>query len=185
MHRFRSLIKVTAPAQGFRSSISKSFPRYMATVATHDNMPSTIRPSYSRKLTTTSGDYDLSYTPDVRKTLGTYGLTPPAVESYDVQMDRCESEHYRPIECNCSYSHRPPPPGHEADAPREIPVPRPPPGHQRTPLLQTPQREHQGLHPASNLCTRKTDMHIGIDSSHLHPDCRRSLLTMARDLDTT
>ena len=53
-------------------------------------MPSAIRPSFPRQLTTTSGDYDLSYTPDVRKSLGTYGLTPPAVESYDVQAERCE-----------------------------------------------------------------------------------------------
>lgn len=65
----------------------------MATVATH-NMPSATRPSYARKLTTTSGDYDMSYTPDVRRSLGTYGLTPPAVESYDVQTDRCELDHY-------------------------------------------------------------------------------------------
>ncbi|KAH8634349.1 NADP-dependent malic enzyme [Alternaria alternata] len=89
MQRFRSLIKVTAPAQGLRSSIQKPpFVRYMATVAT-DNMPSAIRPNMARQLSTTSGDYDLSYTPDVRRTLGTYGLTPPAVESYDVQSERC------------------------------------------------------------------------------------------------
>jgi hypothetical protein len=29
------------------------------------------------------------------------------------------------------------------------------------------------------------DTYIGIDPSHLHPDRRRSLRTMARDLDTT
>ena len=61
----------------------------MATVA-NDNMPSSTRPTMARQLTTTSGDYDLSYTPDVRKTLGTYGLTPPAVESYDIQSERCK-----------------------------------------------------------------------------------------------
>lgn len=93
MHRFRSLIKLTAPAQAFRSSIPKPSLRYMATVATH-NMPSATRPSYARKLTTTSGDYDMSYTPDVRRSLGTYGLTPPAVESYDVQTDRCELHYH-------------------------------------------------------------------------------------------
>jgi malate dehydrogenase (oxaloacetate-decarboxylating)(NADP+) len=60
----------------------------MATVA-NDNMPSAVKPSLARQLSTTSGDYDLSYTPDVRKTLGTYGLTPPAVESYDIQSERC------------------------------------------------------------------------------------------------
>ena len=62
----------------------------MATVAVQ-NMPSATRPNLPRQLSTTSGDYDLSYTPDVRKNLGTYGLTPPAVESYDVQTERCES----------------------------------------------------------------------------------------------
>lgn len=64
----------------------------MATVAVQ-NMPSATRPNLPRQLSTTSGDYDLSYTPDVRKNLGTYGLTPPAVESYDVQTERCESVH--------------------------------------------------------------------------------------------
>ncbi|KAF2876726.1 hypothetical protein BDV95DRAFT_674583 [Massariosphaeria phaeospora] len=42
-----------------------------------------------RQLSTTSGDYDSSNPPDVRKYLGTYGLTPPAVESFDVQAQRC------------------------------------------------------------------------------------------------
>ncbi|KAF2631555.1 hypothetical protein BU25DRAFT_407211 [Macroventuria anomochaeta] len=43
----------------------------------------------TRQLTTTSGDFCLSNSPDVRKHLGTYGLTPPAVESFDVQAQRC------------------------------------------------------------------------------------------------
>ena len=88
MHRFRPLIKVTAPAQGLRFPIQKPNLRYMATVSTH-NMPSAIRPAMPRQLSTTSGDYDLSYTPDVRRSLGTYGLLPPAVESYDTQTERC------------------------------------------------------------------------------------------------
>jgi len=37
-----------------------------------------------------SGDYDLSNPPEVRKYLGTYGLTPPSVENYEVQAQRCE-----------------------------------------------------------------------------------------------
>jgi malate dehydrogenase (oxaloacetate-decarboxylating)(NADP+) len=91
MLRFRSLIKVTVPFQGLRSSNqTPRLIRYMATIA-NDNMSSTQRPSIPRQLSTTSGDYDLSYSPDVRKTLGTYGLTPPAVESYEVQTQRCES----------------------------------------------------------------------------------------------
>jgi malate dehydrogenase (oxaloacetate-decarboxylating)(NADP+) len=36
-----------------------------------------------------SGDYDTSNPPDVRKYLKTYGLTPPAIESYEVQAQRC------------------------------------------------------------------------------------------------
>jgi malate dehydrogenase (oxaloacetate-decarboxylating)(NADP+) len=64
----------------------------MATIA-NENMSSTNRPSFARQLTTTSGDYDLSYSPDVRRNLGTYGLTPPAVESYEVQAQRCKSTH--------------------------------------------------------------------------------------------
>ncbi|KZM22301.1 Malate dehydrogenase (oxaloacetate-decarboxylating) (NADP(+)) [Ascochyta rabiei] len=49
----------------------------------------TQRPVATRQLTTTSGDFCQSNSPDVRKHLGTYGLTPPAVESYDVQAQRC------------------------------------------------------------------------------------------------
>lgn len=67
----------------------------MATIA-NDTMPSATRPNMARQLSTTSGDYDLSYTPDVRRTLGTYGLTPPAVESYDIQSERCMSNTDRP-----------------------------------------------------------------------------------------
>ncbi|XPS74556.1 Malate dehydrogenase (oxaloacetate-decarboxylating) (NADP(+)) [Ascochyta lentis] len=49
----------------------------------------TQRPVATRQLTTTSGDFCQSNSPDVRKHLGTYGLTPPAVESFDVQAQRC------------------------------------------------------------------------------------------------
>jgi malate dehydrogenase (oxaloacetate-decarboxylating)(NADP+) len=42
-----------------------------------------------RQLSTASGDYDTSNPPDVRKYLKTYGLTPPAIESYEVQAQRC------------------------------------------------------------------------------------------------
>ncbi|KAF1350279.1 NADP-dependent malic enzyme [Lizonia empirigonia] len=49
----------------------------------------TQRPVATRQLTTTSGDFCSSNPPDVRKHLGTYGLTPPAVESFDTQAQRC------------------------------------------------------------------------------------------------
>ncbi|KAF2478062.1 uncharacterized protein BDR25DRAFT_308884 [Lindgomyces ingoldianus] len=42
-----------------------------------------------RQLSTTSGDYCTSNPPDVRQYLRTYGLTPPAVESFEVQAQRC------------------------------------------------------------------------------------------------
>jgi malate dehydrogenase (oxaloacetate-decarboxylating)(NADP+) len=51
------------------------------TTQTHDSAP--------RHLTTTSGDYSQSNSPAVRKYLGLYGLTPPNVESYEVQAQRC------------------------------------------------------------------------------------------------
>jgi len=61
----------------------------MASVAP-DAMPAQTRPNLpSRQLSTTSGDYSSSYSQDTRKFLGTYGLTPPAVESYEVQSQRC------------------------------------------------------------------------------------------------
>lgn len=37
-----------------------------------------------------NGDYDMANTAEVRKYLKTYGLTPPAVESHEVQAQRCE-----------------------------------------------------------------------------------------------
>ncbi|KAF1931776.1 NADP-dependent malic enzyme [Didymella exigua CBS 183.55] len=49
----------------------------------------TQRPLATRQLTTTSGDFCQSNTPDVRKYLGTYGLHPPAIESFEVQAQRC------------------------------------------------------------------------------------------------
>ncbi|PVI07500.1 hypothetical protein DM02DRAFT_648981 [Periconia macrospinosa] len=43
----------------------------------------------TRQLSTTNGDYDMANPPELRKYLGTYGLTPPAVEDYEVQAQRC------------------------------------------------------------------------------------------------
>ncbi|KAF4536620.1 NADP-dependent malic enzyme [Lasiodiplodia theobromae] len=43
----------------------------------------------TRHLTTTSGDYDTSYPPEARRYLRTYGLTPPARETYEIQAQRC------------------------------------------------------------------------------------------------
>ncbi|KAF2839481.1 hypothetical protein M501DRAFT_1002906 [Patellaria atrata CBS 101060] len=43
----------------------------------------------TRQLSTTSGDYDNSNPHEVRKYLRTYGLTPPVVESFEVQAQRC------------------------------------------------------------------------------------------------
>lgn len=37
-----------------------------------------------------SGDYDSSYPVEVRKYIHTYGLTPPNVETYEIQAKRCE-----------------------------------------------------------------------------------------------
>ncbi|KAF2268550.1 hypothetical protein CC78DRAFT_540819 [Lojkania enalia] len=42
-----------------------------------------------RHLSTTSGDYCTSNPPEVRRYLKTYGLTPPAIESFEVQTQRC------------------------------------------------------------------------------------------------
>jgi len=42
-----------------------------------------------RHIPTSSGDYDSSYSPAVRQYLRTYGLTPPNVESFEVQAQRC------------------------------------------------------------------------------------------------
>ncbi|KAF2753780.1 hypothetical protein EJ05DRAFT_494806 [Pseudovirgaria hyperparasitica] len=42
-----------------------------------------------RQLSTTSGDYDTANPPEVRRYLRTYGLTPPNVETYETQAQRC------------------------------------------------------------------------------------------------
>lgn len=36
-----------------------------------------------------TGDYDNSLSLEARKTRKTYGFVPPAVESYETQIDRC------------------------------------------------------------------------------------------------
>ncbi|KAJ8114409.1 hypothetical protein OPT61_g3708 [Boeremia exigua] len=64
----------------------------MASVASQmaQSDSTTQRPTMaSRQLTTTSGDFCSANTPNVRKHLGTYGLHPPAVESFDTQAQRC------------------------------------------------------------------------------------------------
>jgi malate dehydrogenase (oxaloacetate-decarboxylating)(NADP+) len=43
----------------------------------------------TRHLSTTSGDYDTANPLEVRKYLRTYGLTPPGVESFEIQAQRC------------------------------------------------------------------------------------------------
>ncbi|KAF2147389.1 uncharacterized protein K452DRAFT_304236 [Aplosporella prunicola CBS 121167] len=56
----------------------------------HANVARQPAPSMaSRHITTSSGDYDTSNSPEVRRYLRTYGLTPPAVESYKTQAQRC------------------------------------------------------------------------------------------------
>ncbi|OCK82802.1 hypothetical protein K432DRAFT_402607 [Lepidopterella palustris CBS 459.81] len=49
----------------------------------------TLTSSPSRHISTTNGDYDTANPPEVRKYLRTYGLIPPAIESYETQAQRC------------------------------------------------------------------------------------------------
>jgi len=61
----------------------------MASVASEMAQSTSTTQGSTRQLTTTSGDFCTANTPDVRKHLGTYGLHPPAVESFDTQAQRC------------------------------------------------------------------------------------------------
>lgn len=61
--------------------------RSLASLATMSSKQPSNLPS--RHLTTTSGDFCTANPPEVRKHLRTYGLTPPNVESYEVQSQRC------------------------------------------------------------------------------------------------
>lgn len=62
----------------------------MATIAQMSPQPVQSRPELGpRQLSTASGDFDTANPPEVRRYLKTYGLTPPATESYDVQAQRC------------------------------------------------------------------------------------------------
>jgi hypothetical protein len=83
--------------------------------------PTTQTPdSAPRHLTTTSGDYSQSNSPAVRKYLGLYGLTPPNVESYEVQAQRCTSPpsttHSGARHAHAHTPRRPPTSGNEAHA---------------------------------------------------------------------
>ncbi|KAK5004618.1 hypothetical protein LTR28_008671, partial [Elasticomyces elasticus] len=42
----------------------------------------------ARQVVHTNGDLDTSNSIEARKFMGTYGLTPPAVEDFDTQMSR-------------------------------------------------------------------------------------------------
>lgn len=50
-----------------------------------------------------SGDYDTSYPPEARRYLRTYGLTPPARETYEIQAQRCKTL----PNCSCDSSENP------------------------------------------------------------------------------
>jgi malate dehydrogenase (oxaloacetate-decarboxylating)(NADP+) len=66
--------------------------RHLATMATpspHANVKQSQHSQSTRHMTTTGGDFDTAYPVEVRKYLRTYGLTPPAVESYETQAQRC------------------------------------------------------------------------------------------------
>ena len=58
-----------------------------------------VRPLQWLTIFRSNGDYDMANTAEVRKYLKTYGLTPPAVESHEVQAQRCEY-------CQCGSSDR-------------------------------------------------------------------------------
>ncbi|KAF2436093.1 hypothetical protein EJ08DRAFT_691980 [Tothia fuscella] len=53
------------------------------------NVKQSSHPLSTRHITTTGGDFDTAYPVEVKKYLRTYGLTPPAVESYETQAKRC------------------------------------------------------------------------------------------------
>jgi malate dehydrogenase (oxaloacetate-decarboxylating)(NADP+) len=51
-------------------------------------------PSAKESNTASSAHFDTSLPIPVRKYLQTYGLTPPRVESYEVQKKRCQPQRY-------------------------------------------------------------------------------------------
>ncbi|KAL1633327.1 hypothetical protein SLS56_002960 [Neofusicoccum ribis] len=55
----------------------------------HANIKQSQHVVPTRHITTTNGDFDSSYPPEARRYLHTYGLTPPAVESFEIQAQRC------------------------------------------------------------------------------------------------
>ncbi|OCL08885.1 hypothetical protein AOQ84DRAFT_354268 [Glonium stellatum] len=55
----------------------------------HANIKQSQHHVSSKPISTTSGDYDTANSLEVRKYLRTYGLTPPVVESFEVQAQRC------------------------------------------------------------------------------------------------
>jgi hypothetical protein len=119
MQRLSPLIKAAGvPPSRLQTSFRNTrFARSLASVAIDSKMPSAARPNLPpRQLSTTSGDFDSSNSPDIRRQLGTYGLTPPAVESFEVQSERCQYSIAlsAPAGTYYSYIDRPQTPGHEA-----------------------------------------------------------------------
>ncbi|KAK4945221.1 hypothetical protein LTR66_014415, partial [Elasticomyces elasticus] len=53
------------------------------------NIKMTQKSHPARQVVHTNGDLDTSNSIEARKFMGTYGLTPPAVEDFDTQMSRC------------------------------------------------------------------------------------------------
>ncbi|KAI9812563.1 MAG: hypothetical protein M1827_004552 [Pycnora praestabilis] len=53
------------------------------------NFGQSYAPMHSKATPPLSSDYDTSHSTAVRKHLGTYGLTPPSVESFETQARRC------------------------------------------------------------------------------------------------
>ncbi|EAT89864.2 hypothetical protein SNOG_03133 [Parastagonospora nodorum SN15] len=91
MQRLSPLLKAAVPQSRLQKPFRAfTYTRSLASVANHNTMPSSARPNLPpRQLSTTSGDYDLSNNSDLRRQLGTYGLTPPAVETFEIQSQRC------------------------------------------------------------------------------------------------
>jgi malate dehydrogenase (oxaloacetate-decarboxylating)(NADP+) len=88
-------IKARPPFQNLFSISIASTTRPFRTMASlelaqpHANIKQSQHHVPSKPISTMSGDYDTANSLEVRKYLRTYGLTPPVVESFETQAQRC------------------------------------------------------------------------------------------------
>lgn len=146
-----------------------------------------LTPNRSHQPDPTS-DFDTSLPLEVRKYLGTYGLTPPAVESFDTQAKRCTSQCGPQAHGDTKIPyHRPPTARHEAQSSRKVPISHASQGYERPSFLSSAGGKHQSPFEHELLYEEEKTLTalLGLDTPHIHTNRRRGLRPLVRDIHAT